>query len=36
MANAIRVGDHLMKRLGVSQTEYERNRQQSQELAVSR
>jgi hypothetical protein len=30
------VGDRLMKRLGVSQTEYERNRQQNQELAVSR
>jgi len=36
MANALRVGDHLMKRLGVSETAYERNRQQDRELAVSR
>ena len=26
MANAMRVGDHLLERLGVSQTEYDRNR----------
>ncbi|MGA7336616.1 MAG: GMC oxidoreductase, partial [Candidatus Sulfotelmatobacter sp.] len=26
MANALRVGDHLMKRLGVSEAEYRRNR----------
>ena len=36
MANALRVGDHLMKRLGVSETTYEQNRQQDRELAVSR
>jgi len=36
MANALRVGDTLMKRLGVSETTYERNRQQDRELAVSR
>src|SRR3989454_2534324 len=36
MANALRVGDHLMKRLGVSETEYGRNRQQDRELAVTR
>jgi len=36
MANALRVGDHLMKRLGVSEPEYKRNPQQEQELAVSR
>src|SRR6266516_4879635 len=36
MANALRVGDHLMKRLRVSETAYERNRQQDRELAVSR
>jgi len=30
------VGDHLMKRLGVSETTYEQNRQQDRELAVSR
>src|SRR6266446_9200460 len=34
MANALRVGDHLMKRLGVSETTYDRNRQR--ELAVTR
>ncbi len=36
MANALRVGDHLMKRLGVSETTYEQNRQQDRELEVSR
>ena len=36
MANALRVGDHLMKRLGVAQTTYEQNRQQNREFAVSR
>jgi hypothetical protein len=36
MANALRVGDHLMKRLGVSDTAYEQNRQQDRELALSR
>jgi choline dehydrogenase-like flavoprotein len=36
MANALRVGDHLMKHLGVSETTYEQNRQQDRELAVSR
>jgi choline dehydrogenase-like flavoprotein len=36
MANALRVGDHLMKRLGVSETTYEQNQQQDRELAVSR
>src|SRR5262249_26048531 len=36
MANALRVGDHLLKRLGVSETEYERNRQQDRELAMAR
>jgi choline dehydrogenase-like flavoprotein len=35
MANALRVGDHLMKRLGVSETRYE-HRQQDREVAVSR
>jgi choline dehydrogenase-like flavoprotein len=34
MANALRVGDHLMKRLGVSASEYQDNR--DRELAVSR
>lgn len=32
MANALRVGDHLMKRLGVSEATYEQNRQQDTEL----
>src|SRR5213594_616834 len=36
MANALRVGDHLMKRLRVPETAYELNRQQDRELAVSR
>jgi choline dehydrogenase-like flavoprotein len=36
MANALRVGDHLMKRLGVSEAAYEQNRHQDRELAVSR
>src|SRR5205814_2363484 len=36
MANALRVGDHLMKHLGVSETTYEQNRQPDRELAVSR
>jgi choline dehydrogenase-like flavoprotein len=36
MANALRVGDHLLKRLGVSEAEYERNRQQDRELAITR
>jgi hypothetical protein len=36
MANALRVGDHLMKRLGVLGTEYEQNRLQEPELAVTR
>jgi len=36
MANALRVGDHLMKRLGVSEATYEQNRQQDRELAASR
>ena len=34
MANALRVGDHLMKRLGVSETANDRNQQR--ELAVTR
>lgn len=36
MANALRVGDHLLQRLGVSEIEYGRNRKQDQELAVTR
>jgi choline dehydrogenase-like flavoprotein len=36
MANALRVGDHLMKRLGVSETDSEQNRPQDRELAVTR
>ncbi len=36
MANALRVGDHLMKRLGVSGKDYEQNLRQDRELAVSR
>ena len=35
MANALRVGDHLMKRLGVSEAEYERNRMERQEPSCS-
>ena len=35
IANALRIGDHLMKRLGVSETEYEQNRRQDRELAVT-
>jgi choline dehydrogenase-like flavoprotein len=34
MANALRVGDHLMKRLGVSESDYQSNR--DRELAASR
>jgi choline dehydrogenase-like flavoprotein len=34
MANALRVGDHLMKRLGVSETANDRNQQR--EFAVTR
>jgi choline dehydrogenase-like flavoprotein len=36
MANALRVGDHLMKRLGVSSKDYEHNLRQDRNLAVSR
>jgi choline dehydrogenase-like flavoprotein len=36
MANALRVGDHLLQRLGVSEIEYARNRKQDRELAVTR
>jgi choline dehydrogenase-like flavoprotein len=36
IANALRVGDHLMKRLGVSEVQYEQNRQPDRELAVIR
>jgi choline dehydrogenase-like flavoprotein len=36
MANALRVGDHLMRRLGVSEATYEQNRQQDRELALTR
>ena len=36
IANALRVGDHLMKRLGASETEYEQNRVQDRELALAR
>jgi choline dehydrogenase-like flavoprotein len=36
MANALRVGDHLLKRLGVSGTESDRNRLQDRELAITR
>jgi hypothetical protein len=36
MANALRVGDHLMKRLGVSKAQYEQNQRQDTELAVAR
>jgi choline dehydrogenase-like flavoprotein len=36
MANALRVGDHLLQRLGVSEIEYGRNRKQDRELAVTR
>ena len=36
MANALRVGDHLMERLGVSRKEHEQNRRQEQILAVTR
>ena len=36
MANALRVGDHLLQRLGASEGEYRRNRKQDRELAVAR
>ena len=36
MANALRVGDNLMKRLGVSETTYEQNRPLDRELVVMR
>jgi choline dehydrogenase-like flavoprotein len=36
MANALRVGDHLMKRLGVSSKDHKQNLRQDRELAVSR
>ena len=36
MANAMRVGDHLMKRMGITETVYEQNRLQERELAVAR
>jgi choline dehydrogenase-like flavoprotein len=36
MANALRVGDRLLKRLGVSAKEYEQNRQPERELVVTR
>jgi choline dehydrogenase-like flavoprotein len=36
MANALRVGDHLMERLGVSASQYERNKNADEALAVTR
>ena len=36
MANALRVGDHLMKRLLVSEATYRQNLQQDRDLAVTR
>ena len=35
MANALRVGNHLLERLGVSSSEYARNGQQKREVLVS-
>jgi len=35
IANALRVGDHLMDRLGVSKAQYERNRTRERDAAVS-
>jgi choline dehydrogenase-like flavoprotein len=36
MANALRVGDHLMERLGVPASQYERNKSADEALAVTR